>query len=219
MSMKRPLFLMAVAVSLFVGDSARASYNYTTSLSILSVTNGGTFVNGTTGAQASLGGTTLFLENVARAGLFVPGGNTVNIGDVGVSTSTLAPNSNTFTVNYQDVFVLTNFPAGGTGPGTNATQTLTVTGRLILAGVNTGDGTVFNFYNPPTSGSFVLGGVTYVGSADNFGNPTINGAPGNLGGTIFTNFTAIPEPASFVMLGLGVGGIGLLGFRKARAPA
>jgi len=217
MSMKRALFLMAVAVSLFVGDSARASYNYTTSLSVLSVTNGGTFNNTTTGATASLGGTTLILDNVARNALFVPGFNTVNIGDVSVTTTTVAPNSNTFTVNYQDVFTLTNFPAGGTGPGTNATQTLTVTGRLILAGVNTGDGTVFNIYNPPTSGGFVLGGVAFVGAADNFGNPTINGASGNLGGSILA--TAVPEPASFVMLGLGVGGIGLLGFRKVRAPA
>jgi len=213
MSMKRPLFLMAVAASLFVGDSARASYNYATSLSILSVSPGGTITNGTTGANVVVGGTTLFLSNVARTALFVPGANTLNIGDVAVTTTTASPAGDTFTVTYQDVFSLTNTPP----PGTSASQNFTVTGVLTLTGINTGNGTIVNNYNAPTSGSFTLGGVGFTGSADNFGNPTINGAPGSLGGTIITTFNAVPEPASFVMLGLGIGGIGLLGFRKARA--
>jgi len=230
MSMKKILFAMAAAVSLFASESAQAAYSYTTSLRILnfgenipatsttppvtSLTSAGTTVNNTTtNNTATFGGTTITLSDVSRSGFFVPGANTVNIGDISVTSTTPVTAGDTFTVTYLDTFTLTNQPP----PGSPDTGSFQLSGTLTLTAINTGNGTVFNVYNNPTAQSGPLGGVTFSGSVDNFSSPTVNGSPGNFGGTLTANF--IPEPASIVMLGLGLGGIGLVGFRRYHVQA
>jgi hypothetical protein len=187
---------LAVVASLVLGDRARGDYNYSTAISITGV-SAGTFSNTAIGATATFDGTTVTFTNVSRTGFLVPGINTINIGDVAVTTVTPPPASNSFSINYNDVFTLTNNPP----PGFAGTGSFTLHGVVTLSTVNTGTGTVTNTYLPPSSASGTLGGVFFAGAADNFGNPTINGAAGNLGGTLSS---AVPEPSAWLLTALEI---------------
>lgn len=213
MSLRRlaPLVAVSLAVSLAGGRSARASFSYSTSLSVTGISSPGTFTNTPgVGAVASFDGATVTLGNVSRAGFTIPSINTINIGDVSISTTTVPPASSSFTVNYSDVFTLTN--TGPPDPGTPATGSFTIHGILTITGLNTGSGKVTNTFLGPSTAAGLLGGVFFSGSADNFGNPTVNGNPGNLGGTITASL--VPEPSSLALLGIGAAGVLGLVFRQ-----
>lgn len=214
MIMKRFAGLMSVAFALCLGagDLAKADYNYTTSIVVTSATAGATITNTATSYTVLFGGTTVTLTNVSRGGFTVPGPNTINIGDISVSSITPLTGSDTFTINYRDTFTLTNVPP----PGTAATGSFPLTGTLTFTGINTGSGVITNEYTGSTSSGGVLGGITFTGQTLNFASPTVNGSAGSLGGLI-SSTAVIPEPASVVMLGLGLGGIGLVRLRSRRA--
>jgi len=204
------LFSLAAAVLLSVSGRAMADYSYTTTLRITSV-NGVAIPVASQTNTATVGGTTVTLLPVTRGGFTVPGDNTLNIGDIQVSSTTLQPAGDTFTVGYSDFLTLVNTPP----PGVPATGPFVLTGVLSFNGINTLSGTISNVYNPPTTASGPLGGVTFAGSVNNFAAPTVNGGNGNFGGTI--SASVVPEPVSILMLGMGLGGVGLMGFRKRRA--
>jgi hypothetical protein len=205
---------MALAVAVLVGtsDNAAANYSYTTSYSILSVSGGGTTGTTAGGVTATVGGTTLSLLNITSPSFVVPSTNTVNIGDVAVTTTTAAPASDTFTVTYLDTITLVNTPP----PGSAQTGAFVLMGTLTLSGVNTGSGVITNVFTGATSQSGPFGGLVFSGAALNFASPTVNGASGSLGG-ILSSSLGVPAPASLVMLGLGLGGLGLVRLRKHHA--
>jgi len=211
MMQKRYAILGALvcALSLFSGNRVQASYNYSTSLAITSQSAGVTPTNSTTGFTAVFGGTTVTVGNVARTGFTVPSDSTVNIGDL-VITTTTAPGAqgqgDSFTIGYSDVVTLTNVPA----PGSAGNGSVTITGTLTFTNISTGTGQVSNSYIV-SSGTTTAGTIPFTVSGVNFGNPTINGPGGSLGGRIVAG---VPEPASVVMLGLGLGALGLVGLRR-----
>ena len=82
--------------------------------------------------------------------------------------------------------------------------------------MDTGNGTVGNTFTSATSGQIVVGGVTFIGGITNFAFPTINGTGGNIGGTIAA--VTVPEPASMVMLGMGLVGTCVLSRRVRKRP-
>jgi len=210
MKMKRiaTLLSLAAAVSLSVSGRAMADYSYSTNLLITSVN--GVPVSPAPPNSVTVGGTTVTLLPVNRGGFTVPSTNTLNIGDIMVTTTTLQPAGDTFTVGYTDALTLVN----NGNPGIPATGTFFLTGTLTFSGINTLSGTITNVYNAPTSAQGPLGGVTFAGAVTNFTGPTVNGGNGNFGGTITSN--AVPEPVSVLMLGMGLGGIGLVRFRKRK---
>jgi len=217
MKMKRlaGMSAIAVAVSLGFNGLAKADYNYATSLVVNSAPGATSISNTATGATVVFGGTTVTLTNVSRGGFTVPGPNTISIGGITVTTSTPLSGGDTFNINYVDTFTLTNVPP----PGTAATAPFALTGTLSLTGINVGSGVTTNAYNLPTSASGVLGGITFTGQTLNFASPTVNGAPGSLGGLISSEAPppGVPAPASIVMLGLGLCGASLVRFRNRLA--
>jgi hypothetical protein len=214
---------LALFGSLLVGARANADYTYTTSITINSVSGGGSATPpkaGGVSTATSANLTTLQLQDIASPGTFIPAVPlTANIGNVSIVPTGATPD--TFTVGYTDVITITNPAPGG------ATGTFTITGTLTATGVFKSSsgafaGTITNVYNPPLNqGPITLTGLPFTvnfGTGqvnDLFGTPTI-GSPlgtqgtGNLGSTI----NSIPEPSSVVMLGLGLVGVAGIGLRR-----
>jgi len=209
---------LCAAVTLGIGERAKADYSYSTSIVVTGVTAPGVAAPPTAAGNVvtytnPVGGgvTTVTFLNVGRGGYTVPGSNSIDIGDIVVTTTDTSANGATFSINYTDTFTLVNTPP----PGVAATGGLPLTGILTLSGVNTGSGVITNAYNPPTTASGPFAGLTFSGATQNFASPTVNGAAGSLGGLITA--TAVPEPVSLLMLGLGLGGVGLARFRNNRS--
>jgi len=206
--------VLACAVSLFVGDrAAEASYDYTTNMTITSPTAGVT-ISSVAGVSttASLDGVSIVFSNQA-GNKAVPSVNSLNLGDVTV-TAGATPQS--FVVNFTDITTITNVPPPGT---TGATGTLTFSGTITLTNVSATTGTVLASNLAVVTGSTTADGNTFTLSAPSFSSPTINGSGGNVSAVITaTAPPGVPAPASIVMLGLGMGALGVVRFRR-RFPA
>jgi hypothetical protein len=219
---KRFAILGALALfgSLLAGVRAEAAYTYSTSITINSVSGGGssTKVAGISTAT-SANNTALQLQDIIGPGNFILGAPlSTKIGNVGIVPTGSTPD--TFTVGYTDVITITNPLGGSTGTFTFS-GVLTATGVLVSGGAF--GGTISNQYSAPfTVGPTTIGGAPFtvnVGTGavnDLFGQPTIGqpitptGASGSLGALI----TSVPEPASVVMMGLGLLGVAGIGLRR-----
>jgi len=215
--LRRSLLLGALASCslLAAGTRTEAAYTYSSNIVINSVSgSAGTIVNtpGTTAVFTSTQGTVVTLTDITNPGIFLLNAPlTTKIGNIGVSTTSSAADG--FTVNYTNVITITNPVLGSSSTGT-----FTINGALTLSGVMTqggaSAGTASNLY----SGSFVQtaqipAGTTFTLSFGNgivndlFGPPTVNatggGANGGLGALVNSS-TGVPEPASLVMMGLGL---------------
>jgi len=218
---------LALAGSLVAGVRADAAYSYSSVVTINSGTGGGAIVNNSTPGGISTytlaNGTQLQFQNVAN-GTFIPGSPlTPSIANVGIVPTTASPGS-TFSVNYTDVVTITNPSPGG------STGTFTVTGTLSAANValTTGQfsGTTSNTYTAPLNPvTITVDGNTFTlvvsGSPDvGYSTPTIGQPVTAVGaGSLSANLnsaaiSSVPEPASVVMLGLGLGLVGVVGLRR-----
>lgn len=195
---------LVFALSLFVGDrGAEASYNYTTSF-VLSSPTAGVSINNAAGT-ASLGGVTITFSS-QNGNKAVPSVNSLNLGDINVTAGATAQ---TFVVNFTDNVAIQNAPP----PGSNGNGTLAFTGTITLTNVSATTGTVTASNLTVTTASTSAGGNTFGLSGLSYSFPTVNGGGGNVSG-IVTSSTVIPEPTSVVMLGLGLGTLGLVRFRR-----
>jgi len=222
MPMKRMTALagLVLAASLGLADRAQATYSYSTTITGDSATNGATISNTATGTTITLGATMIMLNDTNHGPFFVPGQASLNTADV-ILTSTvpIGPTGTSFSFDYTVNLTLNNIAP----PGSNASATFPVHGRITLTNVNMGNGTVTNIFTSPNAGTVTIGGVIYTGAvglnADGtnaFAPPTVNGNAGNIGGFVIAG---IPEPASAVMMGAGVLGIVGVGLARRRRAA
>jgi len=196
---------LVFALSLFVGDrAAEASYNYTTSF-VLSSPTAGVVINNVAGT-ATLDGVvvTFSSQNGNKA---VPSVNSLNLGDMTVTAGALAQS---FVVNFVDTVSITNVPPPGS---LLPVGSLAFSGTVTLSNISATTGTVLASNLVVTTASTGAGGNTFGLSGLSFSSPTVNGAGGNVSG-IITSSSVVPEPASIVMLGLGLGTLGLVRFRR-----
>jgi hypothetical protein len=214
---------LALAVAVLASGRAEAGYSYTTSITFgVPVGVGGTVVNtpGTGAMFTSVGGTVVDMTDISAGVFIIPGTATYNLGNLGVTTTSAAPE--TFTIPYTDVITVTNPSPGG------PTGTFTATGTLSLMSIQfsggSSGGSVNNTYSAPFSqtipnlsnASFVL--FLGTGAVDDFfGPPTINNpaAGGNIGGQITAS--VVPEPSSIALGLLGLPALVVLRRRFAKA--
>jgi len=239
MSLKRWAFLPALLAFAAFG-SARADYSYQSAISF----NNSTFSTATSTVGPATNGLPAGISLT-----FIPNSETVVPTSIygptymGIfATATNATPVDFTGVNYAFRVTITNIS------GTPANQVGdfyiygTISGQQVSGNGTTGSGVINNTYSLVTAtqftpGSFpapggvlsaarVIGGTTFTFSenspAGDYAKATVNPNPspgsGGFSGTISPT-NAIPEPASVVMLGLGLCGLGLVGLRKRQARA
>jgi hypothetical protein len=189
MSLKRFALLSAltVAATLSLGDRANATFSIVPTAGTLPV-------------QAN---TTFAFSSLLNAALPTPGTGTAYQFLTANVNNTTTLNLNT-SVPYNMQFTLTDNT-------TLASQTFNITGSFVYNIVN-GSGSLVNSGAAVIPPSVTVSGNVYTFTQLAFAGQTLsNGAASNPGAYAFTvTSTAVPEPASFVMMGLGVGIGGLM---------
>jgi len=218
---------LALLGSLVAGGRADAAYAYSTVLTINSGTGGGVISNNSAPGGISTytlaNGTQLQFQNVAASPLITGAPLSPNIAFVGIVPTAPSPGSS-FSVNYTDVITIVNPTPGGPSGTFTVTGTLSVSNIALTNGQFSGT-TTNTFTSPLSPTTITVDGGTFTlvvsGTPDvGYGRPTIGSPIGTPGaGTLSANLTSsvVPEPASVVMMGLGLGLVGVVGLRRRAA--
>lgn len=137
------------------------------------------------------------------------GTQNLNLASVTITTTTAPPATDTGTIALAPLVVTINNQNGG-GSGT-----FTVAGDIVVTRSDTG-GTVSSFTLTSIIPSVLkLGSWSYSLTAPTYSGPTVMAPQGSLGITIMES--AVPEPASMALMGIGVVVLAGYGLRRKRA--
>jgi len=215
-----------IAASVVLGGEANAAYMYTVTPAFLP--SGGipplavaSTVSSSASTTVGAPGTTLQL--IGKTGIDLNTVNDISLADLLVSKSVLTSSTDNFTQDYVLNVTLTN-PQLPSPAAQSAT--FQILGTLTVSASTSPSGQTFSIDNVYREvvpvGPQSIGGLDFsvyaplgIPPSQYFGKPTLNQSPGSLSARI----TAIPEPASLVLLGLG--GLALTGFglRRCRRVA
>jgi hypothetical protein len=208
------LTTLAVAAALGFSGFANANYTYTT-----------TFATGNPGTPPfatpsvdSTSGTPAVITYTGQSST-PSGSGTFPVGNLGISNSGATVSFNAF---YTIEVTITN---------NSATGNFFIFGFLTGTNVTSSSGSVSNIYEglstmnvltPSPSATQSIGGQLFTVSEpigtpsnQNFSAPTVGAGPTS-GGFSAAIAVTVPEPASAVMVGLGLGGVGLVWLRSRR---
>jgi hypothetical protein len=183
---------MAIGLIASIATPSRGDYAYVTSIVPTSQAFGSTSV---VSFGAVMGGT--------PPGAGLTGTQNIALAAVTDSTSTTAPPTDHGVVGYT-ITIHLSAPASSYP---TVAGTLTVVGSLDFIRSDSGGEVSFNSVNTGASTlTRTIGGETYTLTAFSYSAPTVNAVPGtpgagSIGATI--SVTAVPEPASVAMLGVG----------------
>jgi hypothetical protein len=221
------LTALVVAASLSLSDRANAGYDFSTTIasvvggtSVSTGTGAFTLGGGTVITPASsqvpytffvdAGGSTVYLVN--SSGANVPYGVNTAVANVNVYVASPTTSTDHSTWSFTDTITITNPSGGGGSVGTfqeTAQYTMNVSPGSPASG--TAQVTSAAAYVGPTAIS--IGGTPFSLNTPLSTQFNVNNATN---GTVGTNITSVPEPASVVMLGAGLVGVVGLGLRRKK---
>jgi hypothetical protein len=187
------LAALVAALLLATGASSQAAYTLTA-------------VGGVVPSGVTFGGTAFTFTQILPGGQTGSTPSNFNVIDVGASSTTAPPASDSGSVPLSENFSIT---------GTPGTLTFTLTGTFsLLAGstggiVSTYNGTITNVVGSGYTVTF----AGYAPPSPGSGSGTFN--DGNISLTIIPQ--TVPEPASVAMLGLGLLSVGGVALRRRMA--
>ena len=195
--------------------------------SVIGLSSGGTTVTNSSGSTYTTpdGATSVVLGNY---GVLIPLTGINGIVDGPLQVTTASATAQNLVVTYQDAVTVTNNGASGL---------FTIIGNLTLSGVQLATqgptGGLSNSFGPANQLVQTLSNVGGASVTVNFGKgttnnfidlPAISGSTGQAGasdiGTLSATIivTAVPEPATLVLLGIGLAGVLGVGLRRVNRP-
>lgn len=189
---------LAAAAVLGMAGSVAGAQNVTYSTS-------GTFSGGPcTAGGCATGGHSLTFFGIAPSTVFAP--SNISLGYFQVGNTSNSKTLNLSGVSFQLEITQTEPTAG------SSMFTALLSGKITS---HQQSGAMITFDQP----SVMIGGVTYTLNSNTYGIVPINSNHGvtTIQAMVSTNITATPEPATLLLLGSGLAGVGLIGLRRRQS--